>query len=88
MVTWLRGELWRGTIASVAYGLLRAPSVHSLGASGAITFDATTFQGAPAPAVRFEVLYDVLLAAVQRAKAISLETGEWFGRPLIFDDDD
>src|SRR5215510_8975684 len=38
----LEGELWRGTIANVAYGRLRNPSIHAFRGAAEVSFDSTT----------------------------------------------
>lgn len=77
---WLEGELWRGTLAAVAYAGLRVPSVHALGASGAISFSETTIDGVtPVPAIDFDLLHDILMRVAAHARVSSEDTNRWFG---------
>lgn len=76
----LRKNLWRGTVASVAYAELRSEAVHSLGTPGGIRFGEATFRGAPVPRIDFELLYRALERILGAALEVSLTTGKWFGR--------
>ncbi len=76
---WLRNQLWRGTLACVAYEQLRCLSVHRLGASGAIIFSNTQLDGNPVPPIDFAVLYRVLWRVFEVAHDRSIRSNRWFG---------
>lgn len=75
----LRGELWRGTIAGVAYYWLRNPAVHGIGASVPLSFGNTTVAGAPAQPLTFARLHAALTHLVAELRRRSEATNEWFG---------
>jgi hypothetical protein len=64
-------ELWRGTVAAIAYGWVRNPTVHELGGSAFIEFSQTTYDGKRVPSLTYATLADRLkpLAAAARAQA-------------------
>lgn len=64
----LRKELWRGTIAHVAYKYLRNPSVHAFGTSDGIWFSGTTFRDAPVPPLGFDQMFGVLQGLIAEAR--------------------
>jgi hypothetical protein len=77
---WLTEQLWRGTLASVAYTRLRSPSVHELGAPGGIAFDDSRIDGDPVPTIDFDLLYSIACRVNAAARDMSLETEQFFGR--------
>jgi hypothetical protein len=56
----LAGQVWRGTLAAVAYDRFRNPLVHDLHAPTDLPLDNLTFRGAPVPSITFAVLYRAL----------------------------
>jgi hypothetical protein len=77
---WLRGHLWRGTLASIVYSRLRVPAVHGLGAPAAISFDDSRINGARVPTIDFDLIRTVTERICMAARGLSTETGKWFGR--------
>ena len=75
----VRPELWRGTVASIAYEWFRSKAVHRLGAVP-VVMSQTNLDGHPAPRIDFAQLYPPLQRIVEASKALSLETGKWFGK--------
>ena len=78
----LRQELWRGTLAWVAYNRMRKPFVHELRGYGAVVFDSTTLDGLAVPPIEFGSLHTALSAIAQHARQLSLSTGKWFGHVM------
>lgn len=78
----VRGQLWRGTVAAVAYEHIRSQFVHWLGGPNGVTFDDTTFKGAPVPRIDFSLLQRALTHILQAAKRVSLSTNKWYGHDL------
>ncbi len=85
-VSLLRPELWRGTLASLAYEQLRCALVHHLTAPDAIAFSTTTSDGAAAPEVGFEQLRPVLDHVLDAIARVSVETAKWFGHDYKYRD--
>lgn len=79
----LRKEMWRGTIAHVAYKYLRNPSVHAFGSSDGIYFSRTTFQGEPVSPLGFSQMLHVVRGLVAEVRRRSEESGQWFGNDRI-----
>jgi len=75
----IKRELWRGTFAAIVYNRFRIPAVHGFGPPDGTTFDLTTFQGQPVPAINFSMVHDCLKRVVAAAKELSEQTGRWFG---------
>lgn len=82
----LEDELWRGTIAGVAYTHLRNPSIHCFGGSVEISFNTTTHDGQPASPITFDRLHQALLKLVAEARARSMANNQWFGDDNIVKD--
>lgn len=77
-LTVLAPEVWRGTIAAIAYYRMRIPAVHQLGAA-TISFDSSNVDGKsarPLDLARLQRAARMLAAEVRRR---SLHAGEWFG---------
>jgi len=70
----LKNNLWRGTIAAVAYEHVRSELVHGLSDIEFVSFDKTTFQGKRIPDIGFRLLYSALKSIIQGMKRQSLET--------------
>ena len=79
----LNRELWRGTVGSVAYELLRNPSVHNFAGNWSVLFEQTYHNGAWAGLFGIDRLLPPLKAMVAAARDRSLSTGEWFGNNAI-----
>ena len=75
----IKRELWRGTFAAIVYDRFRVASVHVFGPPDGTTFDGTTFQGQPVPAIDFFMVHDCLKRIIAVARKLSQETGKWFG---------
>lgn len=75
----VRGHLWRGTVAAVAYEHIRSQFVHWLGGPDGVTFGDTTFRGAPVPRLDFALFQAALARILEVAKHVSLSTGRWYG---------
>ena len=75
----IKRELWRGTFAAIVYDRFRVASVHGFGPPDGTTFDGTTFQGQPVPAIDFFMVHDCLKRIIAEARRLSQETGKWFG---------
>ena len=78
-VTFLNKELWRGTLAYATYEWLRNPFVHRLRGYGGLSFDGTTYQGKPIPAIQFSQLYEALRAIARHAQQLSETSGKFCG---------
>lgn len=72
----LRDNLWRGTLAALAYMHLRNPAVHELGGTKSFSFQGTTFKGA----LDFSLLYKGMLNIFKKLREISIETRTYFGQ--------
>jgi hypothetical protein len=75
----IKQELWRGTFAAIVYDRFRIAAVHGFGPPDGTTFDRTTFQGQPVPAIDFSMVHDCLKRVITVAKELSEKTGRWFG---------
>ena len=78
----LTREMWRGTIAAVAYYRMRNPAVHALGAS-THSFSNTRYAGNPAQQLDLARLQRAARDLVAEARLRSETSGEWFGNDLI-----
>ncbi len=79
-------ELWRGTIANVAYTYLRNPAVHGFGASPSLSFDQTSYRGEEVPALSFALLHPCAGHLLQEGRRRTEETVEWFGNDAVLRD--
>ena len=79
-MTKLRDNLWRGTLAALAYKEFRNPAVHELGGAKSFSFDGTTFKGEPAPVLDFSLLYKGMLNILRKMREISTKTRTYFGQ--------
>lgn len=75
----LEPELWRGTVANIAYSRFRSPGVHWAGGPGAVIIDRVDGAGEAVPEVNFPILHRALVRIVAHARSISLSNGKWFG---------
>lgn len=79
----VKEELWRTTMAAIAYFHLRNPSIHSFGAGPDISFSNTTHQGSSVPVLDFNRLYNIALNLHSELRRRSAATGQWFGNDEI-----
>lgn len=79
-VDFLKQELWRATIANVAYSQIRSLGAHWFGSPGSVSFSATTFQGKQIPEVDFTMLRRALDRVITFTKDLSLSSNKWFDR--------
>jgi len=79
-MTKFNDNLWRGTLAALAYERFRNPAVHELGGEKSFYFDKTTFKGELAPVLDFLLLYNGMLNIFKKLRKISTETGTYFGQ--------
>ena len=75
----VRKELWRGTFAAIIYNRFRLAAIHGFGPPDGTTFDRTTFQGEPVPAIDFSMVHGCLKRIISVAREISNNSGKWFG---------
>jgi len=80
LVAWLTPQLWRGTLASIAYTRLRVPAVHQLGAPGGIEFDDSRIDGRRVPVIDFRLLHGIVERISTSVRELSIRTAKWFGR--------
>ena len=73
-------NLWRASIGSICYKHVRGPEIHGPG-SGGLDFDETLYNGKKGIKVDFHLVYHALCNIHERIKAISVQTGDWFGNP-------
>jgi hypothetical protein len=79
----LTANLWRASMASIFYRRVRGPEIHGPG-SGGLDFDETLCNGKKGVKVDFHLVYDALRSIYDRIKAVSVESGSWFGNPNYF----
>ncbi len=72
-------EVWRGTVASIAYEHIRSSGVHWLGSSSGVSFSGTTHHGTPLETVDYEMLRGALDRILGHAREVSISSGKWFG---------
>jgi hypothetical protein len=83
----VKGELWRTTIAAVAYYWLRNPSVHGLGPGQNTSFSGSTYEGKPVPNLDLKRLHDAAAKLLAELRRRSEKTGQFFGDNRILGDD-
>jgi hypothetical protein len=83
----VKPELWRGTIAAVAYYLLRNPSTHKLGAVLNTSFAGSTYGGEPVPDLNFKRLHNAAAKLLDELRRRTDETGQLFGNDRIVRDE-
>jgi hypothetical protein len=71
-------ELWRASVAYIAYERLRNPFVHQLGGPGAVIVVNETVSEREV-SIDFSVLHGALLNAMDHYESVSRTTGNWFG---------
>lgn len=80
----VREELWRTTVAGVAYFGMRNFAIHKFGATP-LTFSNTTYQGQPTSGLDFERLYNVVEHLHAELRCRSEANNQWFGNDAITD---
>lgn len=81
----LKPELWRTTIANVAYQRLRNPTIHGFGASGGINLSGMIWNGQPVPILGFDTLRNCARGLIAEGRRRSEANGQWFGNDAIVD---
>jgi hypothetical protein len=76
-------NLWRCSIGAICYGYMRSAAVHGFGA-GPLSFSETIHEGKQGFRLDFDLLYAVLQNIGAHVAKMSIEKGEWFGRPDYF----
>jgi hypothetical protein len=78
----LEKELWRGTLAFLAYDRVRIPFVHSLRGYSAVSFGESKYNGQMVPNIDFRLLFEALQSIAASTRRISLDSGRFFGHDL------
>jgi hypothetical protein len=79
----LKPELWRATIANVAYQHLRNPAIHGFGSGGGIVLSETMWNGQPVPPLGYGMLRNCVRGLIVEARRRSEANGQWFGNDAI-----
>lgn len=77
-LTWLKDEMWRGSVAMAVYMDVRSLNIHQL-RSNDLVFEGSTFQGKPLPRVDFPLLHQALKKVAAHARSVSMSTDKLFG---------
>lgn len=72
----LTSDIWRASVAYIAYERLRNPFVHQLGGPGAVIVTSATVTDKEV-AIDFPVLHQALLRALDHFESVSRKTGRW-----------
>jgi hypothetical protein len=80
----VKGELWRTTVAGIAYFGMRNFAIHKFGATP-LTFSNITYLGHPVSGLDFHRLYKVVSNLHSELRHRSETTGQWFGNDKIID---
>lgn len=80
----VKKELWRTTIAGVAYYGMRNFAIHGFGATP-LTFSNTSYKGQPVSGLDFSRLYKIVSNVHAELRRRSEATGQWFGNDKIVD---
>jgi hypothetical protein len=75
----LEAQLWRGSLAAIVYQMIRSPAIHAGRPPLSVTFDHTTYRGAPVSGVGFDELHAALVRIITKLHATSVDSGTWFG---------
>lgn len=78
-LSWLEGELWRGSLASVVYEHIRCPNVHEFGSGDGLCFSKARHNGHPIPDVDLWMLHRALQRIIGYARSLSETTNKLFG---------
>jgi hypothetical protein len=79
----LSHELWRATLASIAYQRMRVPFVHRLGGPAAVVVGSGDHRSADVIHIDFGVLHAALDAIIAHFRELSISTGRWFGHDRV-----
>lgn len=75
----IRVNLWRGSIANLAYVHIRSSLFKTGLGSTSLTFSGHTFMGGTAPTLDFHRLHASLKSLLGHASRVSLGTAKWYG---------
>jgi len=73
-------NLWRASMANIAYDYIRAAEVHGPG-SGGLSFDKTIYSGQTGLTLEFEKFYEALKHLFKHVMDFSISSSHWFGNP-------
>jgi hypothetical protein len=76
----LIGNLWRCSIGAICYSYMRSAAVHQFG-TRPLLFSETIHNGKKGFQLDFDLLYAALQKIGDHVAQVSIETGEWFGKP-------
>jgi hypothetical protein len=76
----LVSNLWRASIANIAYDHIRVAEIHGPGSNG-LSFDGTVYDGHTGVTLDFQKFHDALCQILEQVKEASLNSGHWFGNP-------
>lgn len=80
----VKEELWRTTVAGVAYFGMRNFAIHKFGATP-LSFANTAYQGHPVSGLDFPRLYKIVSNVHAELRRRSETTNQWFGNDTIVD---
>lgn len=76
----LAENLWRASMANIAYDYIRSAEVHGPG-SGGLSFDKTVYNGQTGLTLDFKKFFEALNQIFKRVVEFSISSGHWFGNP-------
>ncbi len=76
----LIADLWRFSVGAICYTYMRCAAVHEFG-TAPLSFSETVHEGKLGFRLDFDVVYAALQNVGARVAQVSIEKGEWFGRP-------
>jgi len=82
-ISMVTSELWRTTIASIAYFYFRNPSIHGFGGELNMSFSKTTYQGKQVLELNFDRLYNIAINLHSELRRRAETTIQWFGNDDI-----
>ncbi len=74
----IQANLWRGSIANLAYVHIRSAMFKRGMGSPSISFSGQSFEGGPAPNLTTQRLCGALRSVLRSARDISFETNKWY----------
>jgi hypothetical protein len=77
----LTKNLWRASVSTICYTIIRCQSIHGPGYGIDLSFDKTSFNGQAGMVIDFDLMYQALQAIFSEVESVSLKTGEFFGNP-------
>lgn len=72
-------QVWKGTLGAIVYKKIRCLYVHELEGPHGILFSGATFKNKPVPPISFSMLHRCLERIFDKVRALSLNSGLWFG---------